>query len=89
MTKDNLGLRLAVRVVMVRAEAMAAVRRLAVRLSDERGAAETSTILAWIVVGVLVVFAMRAGLTEAGTTVISWVKAQLNQPGVTVTTVKN
>lgn len=86
MTKESLGLRLAVRVVMVRAESMAAVRRLAVRLSDERGAAETSTILAWIVVGVLVVFALRAGLTDAGTSVISWVKTQLNQPGVPTTT---
>ena len=46
-------------------------------LRDEEGAAETSTILAWIVVGVLVVFALRAGLTDAGNTVITWVTDQI------------
>lgn len=46
-------------------------------LRDERGAAETSTILAWIVVGVLVVFALRAGLTTAGNDVITWVQNQI------------
>ena len=46
-------------------------------LRDERGAAETSTILAWIVVGVLVVFALRAGLTNAGNDVITWVQNQI------------
>lgn len=46
-------------------------------LRDERGAAETSTILAWIVVGVLVVFALRAGLTNAGNDVITWVQHQI------------
>ena len=51
-------------------------------LRDEAGAAETSTILAWIVVGVLVVFALRAGLTTAGTGVITWVQDQIS--GVTV-----
>lgn len=57
-------------------------RRGTARLSGERGAAETSTILAWIVVGVLVVFALRSGLEEAGTQVIDWVKSQFaNPPG--------
>ena len=46
-------------------------------LLEEEGAAETSTILAWIVVGVLVVFALRAGLTDAGNTVITWVTDQI------------
>ena len=46
-------------------------------LLDEEGAAETSTILAWIGVGVLVVFALRAGLTEAGEGVIDWVTDQI------------
>ena len=55
---------------------MTVVRKLAVRLYDERGAAETSTILAWIVVGVLVVFALRSGLEEAGVQVIDWIKDQ-------------
>ena len=50
-------------------------------LRDEAGAAETSTILAWIVVGVLVVFALRAGLTTAGDDVITWVQNQIT--GVT------
>ena len=52
------------------------IRRLCNRLRDERGAAETSTILAWIVVGVLVVFALQQGLEEAGTQVIDWIKAK-------------
>ena len=46
---------------------------------DERGAAETSTILAWIVVGVLVVFALQQGLEEAGTQVIDWIKDKFDQ----------
>lgn len=46
-------------------------------LRGEEGAAETSTILAWIVVGVLVVFALRAGLTTAGNDVITWVQNQI------------
>lgn len=49
------------------------------RMLDERGAAETSTILAWIVVGVLVVFALQQGLEEAGTQVIDWIKGQFDQ----------
>lgn len=49
------------------------------RMLDERGAAETSTILAWIVVGVLVVFALQQGLEEAGTQVIDWIKDQFDQ----------
>ena len=77
MDGDSVGLRLAVSVVTVSTDVMTAARRLAVRMSDERGAAETSTILAWIVVGVLVVFALRAGLTDAGTSVINWIKQQL------------
>lgn len=48
-------------------------------MSTDAGAAETSTILAWIVVGVLVVFALRAGLEEAGNQVIDWVKDQFEQ----------
>ena len=82
MSGESVGLRLAVSVVAVSTDVMAAARRLAVRLSDERGAAETSTILAWIVVGVLVVFALRAGLTDAGTSVVSWIKAQLTTNSV-------
>lgn len=46
---------------------------------DESGAAETSTILAWIVVGVLVVFALQQGLEEAGNQVIDWIKAKFEQ----------
>lgn len=49
------------------------------RLSGEVGAAETSTILAWIVVGVLVVFALQQGLEEAGNQVIDWIKDQFDQ----------
>ena len=49
------------------------------RLSGEAGAAETSTILAWIVVGVLVVFALQQGLEEAGNQVIDWIKDQFDQ----------
>lgn len=49
------------------------------RFSGEAGAAETSTILAWIVVGVLVVFALQRGLEEAGNQVIDWVKDQFAQ----------
>ena len=48
-------------------------------IRDERGAAETSTILAWIVVGVLVVFALQQGLEEAGAQVIDWIKDQFDQ----------
>lgn len=80
MDGENVGQRLAVSVVMVSADMMAAARRLAVRMSDERGAAETSTILAWIVVGVLVVFALRTGLTDMGKSVVTWVQTQLSQP---------
>ena len=52
-------------------------------LWDEAGAAETSTILAWIVVGVLVVFALRAGLTDAGNNVITWIQGQITSVTVT------
>ena len=51
-------------------------------LRGEEGAAETSTILAWIVVGVLVVFALRAGLTKAGNDVIDWVTNQITSVSV-------
>ncbi len=61
----------------VGARTMALVHARARWLRDEKGAAETSTILAWIVVGVLVVFALRAGLTEAGEGVIDWVTDQI------------
>ena len=61
----------------VGARTMARVHARARWLRDEEGAAETSTILAWIVVGVLVVFALRAGLTDAGNTVITWVTGQI------------
>ena len=54
-------------------------RRWAAWMLDERGAAETSTILAWIVVGVLVVFALQQGLEEAGLEVIDWIKLQFAQ----------
>lgn len=49
------------------------------RLPDEAGAAETSTILAWIVVGVLVVFALQQGLEEVGNQVIDWLKDQFER----------
>ena len=55
------------------------VRTWMTRLSGEAGAAETSTILAWIVVGVMVVFALQQGLEEAGNQVIEWVKDQFDQ----------
>ncbi len=54
------------------------VRRCYSRLLEECGAAETSTILAWIVVGVLVVFALRAGLQAAGNDVIDWIRDQFD-----------
>lgn len=63
--------------VKVRTSTMARVHARGRWLLDEEGAAETSTILAWIVVGVLVVFALRAGLTDAGNTVITWVTDQI------------
>lgn len=63
--------------IKIGARTMARVHACALWLRDEEGAAETSTILAWIVVGVLVVFALRAGLTDAGTTVITWVTDQI------------
>lgn len=47
------------------------------KLRGEVGAAETSTIFAWIVVGVLVVFALQAGLEQLGVDVIGWVRDQL------------
>ena len=49
--------------IKIGARTMARVHARTLWLRDEKGAAETSTILAWIVVGVLVVFALRAGLT--------------------------
>ena len=55
------------------------VRTWSVRMLDEAGAAETSTILAWIVVGVLVVFALQQGLEEAGAQVIDWIKDQFDK----------
>ena len=55
------------------------MRAFVTRLSGEAGTAETSTILAWIVVGVLVVFALQQGLEEAGNQVITWVKDQFDQ----------
>lgn len=61
----------------VGARTMARVHARTGWLRDEEGAAETSTILAWIVVGVLVVFALRAGLTQAGNDVITWVTDQI------------
>ncbi len=80
--KETIGMRAGVRIVLLGSGAMTAARRLAARLSDERGAAETSTILAWIVVGVLVVFALRAGLQDAGNQVINWVKTQITRSTV-------
>ena len=70
--------------IKIGARTMARVHARARWLQDEEGAAETSTILAWIVVGVLVVFALRAGLTQAGTDVINWVTGQIVNPSVTV-----
>ncbi|MCY3580116.1 MAG: hypothetical protein OXH33_06155 [bacterium] len=53
-------------------------RRFPFCLRDERGAAETSTVLAWIVVGVLVVMALRAGLQTAGENVIDDLQTRLS-----------
>lgn len=69
--------------IKIGARTMARVHARTLWLRDEKGAAETSTILAWIVVGVLVVFALRAGLTNVGNDVINWVKSQI-VTGVTV-----
>jgi hypothetical protein len=46
-------------------------------IREDRGAAETSTIFAWIVVGVLVVMGLLAGLQALGADVIGWVRTQL------------
>jgi len=73
--------------IKIGARTMARVHARALWLRDERGAAETSTILAWIVVGVLVVFALRAGLTEAGDDVITWVTDQIVNSNVTVASI--
>ena len=72
--------------IKIGARTMARVHARTLRLRDEEGAAETSTILAWIVVGVLVVFALRAGLTSVGNDVIGWVRGQI-VTGVTVDSV--
>ena len=53
------------------------MQRMIWKLFSDRGAAETSTIFAWIVVGVLVVFGLQAGLTALGVDVIAWIRAQL------------
>ena len=74
--------------IKIGARAMARVHARTLWLRDEEGAAETSTILAWIVVGVLVVFALRAGLTNVGNDVINWVRGQI-VTGVTVDPVTN
>ena len=63
--------------IKIGARTMARVHARTLWLRDEKGAAETSTILAWIVVGVLVVFALRAGLTTTGNNVITWVQNQI------------
>ena len=63
--------------IKIGARTMARVHARTLWLRDEKGAAETSTILAWIVVGVLVVFALRAGLTNVGNDVIAWVRDQI------------
>jgi hypothetical protein len=44
---------------------------------DDRGAAETSTIFAWIVVGVLVVMGLLGAFTTLGADVIDWIRDQL------------
>ena len=51
--------------------------KLAGRWREDLGAVETSTIFAWIVVGVLVVFALQSGLEALGVDVIAWVRSQL------------
>lgn len=78
--RDKKGARV---MIKIGARTMARVHARTLWLRDEEGAAETSTILAWIVVGVLVVFALRAGLTNVGNDVIAWVKGQI-VTGVTV-----
>lgn len=48
------------------------------KLRDEEiGAAETATIFAWIVVGVLVVVGLLAGLQQLGVDVIQFIRDQL------------
>ena len=44
---------------------------------EDRGAAETSTIFAWIVVGVLVVMGLLGAFTTLGADVIQWIRDQL------------
>ena len=58
---------------------MQAVDRASIRtaIRDERGAAETSTIFAWIVVGVLVVMGLLGALQALGADVIGWIRTQL------------
>ena len=80
--KETIVMRVGIWIVVLGIGAVTLIRRMAKRMSDERGAAETSTILAWIVVGVLVVFALRAGLTDAGESVIDWAKKQITSKTV-------
>lgn len=44
------------------------------RLRSERGAAETSTIFAWIAVGVMVVFGLQALFNSLGADIIGWLR---------------
>jgi len=44
---------------------------------DEAGAAETSTILAWVVVGVTVVMGLLVAFTQIASDVVDWVRGQL------------
>jgi len=44
---------------------------------EDAGAAETSTIFAWIVVGVLVVMGLLGALQALGADVITWIRTQL------------
>lgn len=45
--------------------------------ADDRGAAETSTILAWVVVGVTVVMGLLVAFTQVGSDVVDWMRNQL------------
>lgn len=59
-------------------KAIASLHALWERLRDERGAAETSTIFAWIAVGVMVVFGMQTLFNTLGADIIGWLRAKVS-----------
>ena len=56
---------------------MATLHMLWERLRNERGAAETYTIFAWIAVGVMVVFGMQTLFNTLGADIIGWLRAKV------------